>query len=257
MNSPEEPATTRRIIETLAEAASERRHRAALPQRVRAARGHDPLGAVDRRAREPGDAGAVQALSGRARAGDGDDRGARAADRLDRLLPPEVEGADRHGADARRRARRRGAGRHGEADRAARRRPQDGERRPRPRARRARAARRSPRAARVEPHRHRRGDDPEKVEAQLCAALPPEMWTLASDVQILHGRRICRPKPLCDSARSARTATTTAASGRRGRPKARQGRNGRAKADAKEAAFEPALAEPTRMTRAAVRTPRR
>jgi endonuclease-3 len=42
------------------------------------------------------------------------------------------------------------------------------------------------------------GDDPEKVEAQLCAALPKQMWTLASDVQILHGRRICRPKPLCD-----------------------------------------------------------
>ena len=42
------------------------------------------------------------------------------------------------------------------------------------------------------------GDDPVKVEAQLCAALPKEMWTLASDVQILHGRRICRPKPLCD-----------------------------------------------------------
>jgi endonuclease-3 len=41
------------------------------------------------------------------------------------------------------------------------------------------------------------GDDPVKVEAQLCAALPKEMWTLASDVQILHGRRICRPKPLC------------------------------------------------------------
>jgi endonuclease III len=41
-------------------------------------------------------------------------------------------------------------------------------------------------------------DDPEKVEAQLCAALPKEMWTLASDVQILHGRRICKPKPLCD-----------------------------------------------------------
>jgi endonuclease-3 len=43
-----------------------------------------------------------------------------------------------------------------------------------------------------------RGDDPVKVEAQLCKALPSEMWTLASDVQILHGRRICRPKPLCD-----------------------------------------------------------
>ncbi len=42
------------------------------------------------------------------------------------------------------------------------------------------------------------GDDPEKVEAQLCGALPKEMWTLASDVQILHGRRICKPKPLCD-----------------------------------------------------------
>jgi endonuclease-3 len=42
------------------------------------------------------------------------------------------------------------------------------------------------------------GDDPIKVETQLCAALPKEMWTLASDVQILHGRRVCKPKPLCD-----------------------------------------------------------
>jgi endonuclease-3 len=42
------------------------------------------------------------------------------------------------------------------------------------------------------------GDDPVTVEAQLCARLPKQMWTLASDVQILHGRRICRPKPLCD-----------------------------------------------------------
>ena len=42
------------------------------------------------------------------------------------------------------------------------------------------------------------GDDPVKVETQLCKALPNAMWTLASDVQILHGRRICRPKPLCD-----------------------------------------------------------
>src|SRR5215510_4100212 len=42
------------------------------------------------------------------------------------------------------------------------------------------------------------GDDPVKVEEQLCAALPKEKWTLASDVQILHGRRICRPKPLCE-----------------------------------------------------------
>lgn len=42
------------------------------------------------------------------------------------------------------------------------------------------------------------GDDPEAVEAQLCKALPDSLWTLASDVQILHGRRVCRPKPLCD-----------------------------------------------------------
>ncbi len=42
------------------------------------------------------------------------------------------------------------------------------------------------------------GDDPVSVESQLCEALPKAMWTLASDVQILHGRRICRPKPLCD-----------------------------------------------------------
>lgn len=41
-------------------------------------------------------------------------------------------------------------------------------------------------------------DDPVTVETQLCELLPKEMWTLASDVQILHGRRICRPKPLCD-----------------------------------------------------------
>ena len=40
-------------------------------------------------------------------------------------------------------------------------------------------------------------DDPEAVERQLCAALPAAQWTLASDVQILHGRRVCRPKPLC------------------------------------------------------------
>lgn len=42
------------------------------------------------------------------------------------------------------------------------------------------------------------GDDPVTVEDQLCTRLPKEMWTLASDVQILHGRRICKPKPLCD-----------------------------------------------------------
>lgn len=42
------------------------------------------------------------------------------------------------------------------------------------------------------------GDDPVAVEQQLMAALPPERWTRTSDTLILHGRRICRPKPLCD-----------------------------------------------------------
>lgn len=40
-------------------------------------------------------------------------------------------------------------------------------------------------------------DDPVKVEAQLCGMLPPKRWTRASDALILHGRRICKPKPLC------------------------------------------------------------
>lgn len=40
--------------------------------------------------------------------------------------------------------------------------------------------------------------DPEKVEAELCRLLPPSQWTAASDRLILHGRRICRPRPLCD-----------------------------------------------------------
>jgi endonuclease-3 len=41
-------------------------------------------------------------------------------------------------------------------------------------------------------------DKPETVEQQLGAALPPERWTRTSDTLILHGRRICKPKPLCD-----------------------------------------------------------
>jgi endonuclease III len=43
-----------------------------------------------------------------------------------------------------------------------------------------------------------RSDDPVVVEQQLCAALPPADWTRASDTLILHGRRICKPRPLCD-----------------------------------------------------------
>jgi endonuclease-3 len=40
--------------------------------------------------------------------------------------------------------------------------------------------------------------DPAVVEQQLCAALPPDRWTRTSDTLILHGRRVCRPKPRCE-----------------------------------------------------------
>jgi endonuclease-3 len=43
-----------------------------------------------------------------------------------------------------------------------------------------------------------RSEDAEVVESQLTKALAPARWTLASDTLILHGRRICRPRPLCD-----------------------------------------------------------
>jgi endonuclease-3 len=42
------------------------------------------------------------------------------------------------------------------------------------------------------------GDDAEVVEQQLCGALRKARWTRTSDTLILHGRRICKPKPLCD-----------------------------------------------------------
>jgi endonuclease-3 len=43
-----------------------------------------------------------------------------------------------------------------------------------------------------------RGEDPEVVEQQLCAAMPKAKWTRTSDTLILHGRRVCKPRPLCD-----------------------------------------------------------
>jgi endonuclease-3 len=40
-------------------------------------------------------------------------------------------------------------------------------------------------------------NDPVRVETALCALLPKRRWTQASDTLILHGRRICKPTPLC------------------------------------------------------------
>jgi len=42
-----------------------------------------------------------------------------------------------------------------------------------------------------------KNDDPVRVEALLTGMLPADRWTRASDTLILHGRRVCRPKPLC------------------------------------------------------------
>ena len=42
-------------------------------------------------------------------------------------------------------------------------------------------------------------DDPEVVEAKLCQLLAPDRWVVASDTLILHGRRVCQPKPRCDA----------------------------------------------------------
>ena len=43
-----------------------------------------------------------------------------------------------------------------------------------------------------------RSEDPDRVEEQLCGALPAAVWTTTSDTLILHGRRVCKPRPLCD-----------------------------------------------------------
>jgi endonuclease-3 len=46
--------------------------------------------------------------------------------------------------------------------------------------------------------RGKAADDAVKAEKKLTTLLPPERWTRASDALILHGRRICKPKPLCE-----------------------------------------------------------
>jgi endonuclease III len=85
-------------------------------------------------------------------------------------------------------------------------------------------------------------DDPEAVEDQLTAILPEASWTLASDTLILHGRRICKPRPLCDRCavrghcayfRQALGATATAAPAAKPKPRAQ---NAAAPAPARRAA---------------------
>lgn len=41
--------------------------------------------------------------------------------------------------------------------------------------------------------------DPDKIEQELCAIIPKRRWTKATNLLILHGRRICTAKkPMCE-----------------------------------------------------------
>ena len=69
-------------------------------------------------------------------------------------------------------------------------------------------------------------DDPDRVEQQLTGALSPALWTRASDTLILHGRRVCKPEPLCDQCPAQDAcdffAATARAAGRPPRARARR-----------------------------------
>ena len=182
--------------------APERVDRASFHESVRTARGDDPVGPVHRCACEPGHASRLRPLSVRARSGwRRSPSDLELLDPADRVLPREGTQPDRHGRrpwspiTAARFPREHGS---------------TWSRCPASDARPPTSSvatpfglpglpGRSPRAARRQPPRPRQfRQNPEVVEAALGAALPPARWTRASDTLILHGRRICRPKPLCD-----------------------------------------------------------
>jgi endonuclease III len=66
-----------------------------------------------------------------------------------------------------------------------------------------------------------KSDDPEVVEARLGKVFPSDAWTRVSDTLILHGRRICRPRPLCDRC-SVRDLCDYYRKGRLRKPKGRR-----------------------------------
>jgi endonuclease-3 len=71
-----------------------------------------------------------------------------------------------------------------------------------------------------------RSDDPEVVEAALGTAVPPARWTKVSDTLILHGRRVCKPRPLCDRCHARDDCAYFTRLGASSRPRVRQA-NGR------------------------------
>jgi endonuclease-3 len=72
-------------------------------------------------------------------------------------------------------------------------------------------------------------NEPEVVEAALTSAVPPGRWTRVSDTLILHGRRVCKPRPLCDRCQVRDACAYYRGLGAKARPRpgggrARQGR---------------------------------
>jgi len=65
-------------------------------------------------------------------------------------------------------------------------------------------------------------DDAEKAEAVLTTQLPADRWTLASDTLILHGRRVCRPRPLCDRCQARGVCRYFKRLGAKAQPRARR-----------------------------------
>jgi endonuclease-3 len=96
-----------------------------------------------------------------------------------------------------------------------------------------------------------RSDDPEIVEQQLCAAIPPARWTLTSDTLILHGRRICKPRPLCEKCAvrddcDYYRALMDATPGKRSKPSAKRP----SRSESRSSVDEPRAAKPRKAGRA-------
>jgi endonuclease-3 len=99
-------------------------------------------------------------------------------------------------------------------------------------------------------------EDPDIVEQQITQAFPPAAWTLVSDTLILHGRRICKPRPLCDrcsvraSCEFAAGMATTGAGARKAAAPSRRARSMPARKS------RPSAAGPARRRRSGRRAPR-
>ena len=66
--------------------------------------------------------------------------------------------------------------------------------------------------------------EPDEVERQVTSALPAERWTVASDTLILHGRRVCKPRPACDTCAARALCPSAVAGGGVAEPAPRRGR---------------------------------